>query len=230
MKSLRAGSMTARDKRPRRTSDLEAAPAGSWATMEQLFARVPEIGDLFEDVFPGPPAWVSPMPDQEANPMPGFFGSGERARTSYVLLVDETGRMTADAVAALPGPLREITPVPSGTRARHFRAAVDHPGSDHCWDALDIHHSPFERAALILPLFGCVDRYRAVCMVILYALSIVVRYRPSLWRRIQEGDLDHMRALVEAFLAAAERILPEQFLESVTGERMSVRQPGSLFS
>ena len=107
---------------------------------------------------------------------------------------------------------------------------MDHPGHDHWWGALDVHRSAYERSALILPAFGRVRQYRAVCLAILYGLSIVVRYRPSLWRRVQEGDLDHMRALVEAFLAVAERVLPEQFLESVAGEKVSIHQPGSFFS
>ena len=65
------------------------------------------------------------------------------------------------------------------------------------------------------------------CVVLLYALSIVVRYRPSLWRRVQEGDLDHLRVLIEAFLFVVERILPEQFLETVSGQRVYAKQPGS---
>ena len=230
MKSICAGPLLAMDRKPRRAPDLLLAPAERWVTMEQLFARVPEIGDLFEDVFSGSPAWVTPLFDQGSNRSLGLHGSGERAKTTYVLLLDDSGRMTADRVAAFPGPIREITQVASGTRARHFRAAVDHPDKEQWWEALNIHHSPFERSALILPLFGCVQDYRAVCLTILYGLSILVRYRPSLWRRIQEGDLDHMLALVEAFLTAAERILPEQFLASVTGERISIHQPGSFFS
>ena len=88
---------------------------------------------------------------------------------------------------------------------------------------------PFERAALIRPIFGTVDEYRAVCVALLYGLSIVVRYRPSIWRRVQEGDLDHMRVLIEAFLAVVERVLPEQFLEKITARRVFAKQPGSFF-
>jgi len=72
-----------------------------------------------------------------------------------------------------------------------------------------------------------VNEYRALCFTVLYALSIIVRYRPSVWRRVQEGDLDHMRALIEAFLAVVERVLPEQFLLSVTDSKIYVKQPGS---
>jgi hypothetical protein len=230
LKSLGGGPALAMEKKPRRMSDLTAAPPGSWATLEQLFSRLPEVGDLFEDIFPGPPAWVTAMGDQSSKRLSGLFGAGARAPTSYALLIDDSGRMTTDDIAALPGPIREITIVPSGTSARHFRVAVDHPGFDHFWSVLSVHRSPSEHAALIMPLFGSVNHYRAICVVILYALSIVVRYRPSLWRRIQEGDLDHLRALIEAFLAAVERILPEQFLESITKEKMSVAQPGSWLS
>ena len=60
-------------------------------------------------------------------------------------------------------------------------------------------------------------------------LSIVVRYRPSVRGRVQEGDSDHMKILIEAFLAVVERVLPEQFLESVTGQRVFAKQPGSFF-
>jgi hypothetical protein len=107
---------------------------------------------------------------------------------------------------------------------------VDHTGHDHWWGALKVHHSPFERHALIRPIFGVVDDYRCISIVLLYALSIIVRYRPSIWRRVQEGDLDHMRVLIEAFLTVAERVLPEQFLVTVSGQPVSANQPGSFFS
>lgn len=229
-RSMGDGELPTLPKRPRRPADLQVAASEGWASMEQLFARIPEVGDLFEDVFDGLPAWVTPVHSMEMNMPSGLFGRSERAETTYVTLVDDSGRMGEADVAALPGPLREIRRMPSGTRAGHFAAAVDHPGHDHWWGALDVHRSAYERSALILPAFGRVRQYRAVCLAILYGLSIVVRYRPSLWRRVQEGDLDHMRALVEAFLAVAERVLPEQFLESVAGEKMSIHQPGSFFS
>lgn len=130
--------------------------------------------------------------------------------------------------AMFPGPIGEIVPVSSESSGRNFRVAIDHVGKDMWFEALPIHHSPFERNALILPVFGVVGEYRAICVVLLYALSIVVRYRPSVWRRVQEGDLDHMRVLIEAFLAVVERVLPEQFLEKVSGQRVFAKHPGAI--
>jgi hypothetical protein len=41
---------------------------------------------------------------------------------------------------------------------------------------------------------------------------------------VQEGDLDNMRVLIEAFLTVVERVLPEQFFEKVTAQRTFAKQ------
>jgi hypothetical protein len=67
-------------------------------------------------------------------------------------------------------------------------------------------------------------------LVLLYALSIVVRYRPSLWRRIQEADWDQYKVLIHAALDAIDRVLPQEFLQSITGRHIHAAQPGSIYS
>lgn len=145
------------------------------------------------------------------------------------MLGDSTGRLTKEDIALFPGPIGEITEIEPKGAGRRYRVAVDHPGKQFWWEALRLHHSPFERTALIRPIFGVVDEYRAICVALLYALSIIVRYRPSIWRRAQEGDLDHMRVLIEAFLAVVKRVLFEQFLEKITAQRIFAKQPGSFY-
>lgn len=216
-------------QKPKAYDDLKKQPENTWVTIEQLFARIPEVADLFADIFDSKPAWVTPIYDQDANAGPSLFGTKERPTTTYAILLDDSARLTKDDIPAFPGPISQIAEVPSKDPGRHFRVAVDATGKDLWWDALPIHHSPFERTALIVPLFGGVGEYRAICVALLYALSIVVRYRPSVWRRVQEGDLDHLRVLIEAFLAVVERVLPEQFLEKVTGQRVFAKQPGALW-
>jgi hypothetical protein len=146
-----------------------------------------------------------------------------------VQLVDTTGRLTGDDIALFPGPISEIQELATKGLERHFRVSVDHPDTDLWQPALRLHSSPYERGALIRPIFGVIGEYRAICVALLYALSIIVRYRPSIWRRVQEGDLDHMRVLIEAFLAVVERVLPGEFLVTVTGQQVLAKQPGSFF-
>jgi hypothetical protein len=210
-------------KRPRTFDEAAKLPNTAWLSVERLFASIPELGDLFEEIFDSAPRWIVPVYDHDGNA--GLKREG--AIRTYVKLIDETGRLTREDVANFQGPISDISPVASPYSGRHFRVAIDHPGKATCWEALRIHHSPFRRNALILPIFGVVNEYRIICVTLLYALSIVVRYRPGIWRRVQEGDLDQMRALAEAFLAVVERVLPEQFLETITGQRVFAKQPSA---
>ncbi len=215
-------------KKPKTYADLMKQPESSWLTVEGLFARIPEVADLFLDIFSSKPAWITPTYDQQANPSFSFLGmQKKRPTTTYSVFVDDSARLTTEDIATFPGPISQISEVASKDPGRHFRVAVDAAGKDIWWDALPMHHSPLERTALIVPAFGGVGEYRAICLVLLYALSIVVRYRPSVWRRVQEGDHDHLRILVEAYLAVVERVLPEQFLERITAQRVFAKQPGA---
>jgi len=214
-------------KKPKVYADLAKQSESSWLSVEELFARIPEVADLFLDIFPSKPAWITPTYDDKANPSYAFRSNRVNPTTIYSVFVDDSARLNAQDIAAFPGPISEISEISSKDPGRHFRVAVDATGKDIWWRALPLHTSPFERAALIVPAFGSVGEYRAICVALLYALSIMVRYRPSVWRRVQEGDHDHLRVLVEAYLAVVERVLPEQFLERITAQRVFARQPGA---
>jgi hypothetical protein len=208
MRSMGLTTAQVPQKKPREYADLATMPPAAWLTVENLFAHIPEVADRFIEIFDSKPAWIAPHYDALANHRGGMFGNQSPPARTYGNFIDISGRLTREDVAEFPGPLSEIAPVESGGSERQFRVAVDHPGVPIWWDALPLHRSPFVPAAIIKPIFGAVDQYRAMCVVLLYALSIIVRYRPSVWRRVQEGDLDQMRVLIEAFLATVERILP----------------------
>ena len=60
--------------------------------------------------------------------------------------------------------------------------------------------------------------------MILYALSIVVRYLPSLWHDIEDGDLDNIRALIEHYLVIVDNVLPRLAVERIADEKCDIRQ------
>lgn len=62
----------------------------------------------------------------------------------------------------------------------------------------------------------------------LYALSIVVRYLPLLWHEIEDGGLDHIRALIEHYISVFDNVLPKLAIERITGRRLIAVMPGSL--
>ena len=223
MKVLGQGVDFPRSK-PKDAGDLAKRPADTFTTLGELFARIPETGSIFETVLSSPPLWVSASYDSSANPRPGR-ASGR----SYVILSDESGRLDLDTLAKLPGPLSQIRHVQEEGPGLHYQAMVAHPSHEFWHGALPLHSSPFTKSTLVIPLFGRIQEYRAVATCLLYALSIVVRYRPGIWREVEGGAQDHYLPLIETFLAVAERVLPEQFAASILGAPVYAKQPGALF-
>ena len=217
--------------RPKSVGELEGVPAGMVCPLRDLFASMPEIDDLFAEVFPGPPGWVSVAYDQEANARrPALNATARKPSSTYGLFLDRSGKVCVESLRNAGWPLAEIRPVDDfeGTGTA-FRARVDHAGHDVWWTVLPTHSSPFRNdPTLLFPTVGGLREYRTIAAVTLYALSIMTRYLPSAWRRIEGGDEDQYLALVQASLAVWERLLPEHFLESIAGETVRTRQPGSL--
>ena len=216
--------------RPRSAADLEAVPAGMVCSLRDLFASMPEIADLFAEVFGGPPGWISVAYDQEANlRRPALNATARKVGSTYGLFLDRSGQVSVGSLKSAGWPLAEIQQGndDEGT-GTVFRARVDHAGYDLWWTVLPTHSSPFGNSpALLFPTVGGLREYRTIAAVTLYALSIMARYMPSAWRRMEGGDEDQYLALVQASLVVWERLLPEHFLQSIAGETVHTAQPGS---
>ena len=227
-------------KEKARTNDVEDRYVNMVCPLRDLFAAMPEIDDLFAEVFGGPAGWVLAYLDiSEARSY--STSSGRGTDSTYIKLADMSERISLDRLRDAGWPLAEIRQIDEkdafereaeeGQRRRLFRARVDHVGQKYWWGALPTYSSPFLTGqALILPTIGGLREYRTIAAVILFALSIMARYMPSAWQRIEGGDEDHYLALVKASLAVWERVLPEHFLESIAGERVHTAQPGSFFA
>lgn len=77
-------------------------------------------------------------------------------------------------------------------------------------------------------LFGITSDWEVYAVMILYGMSIIVRYMPNLWARISHGDLDRYKAVFYQFSRVAERELTQLFLEQLTGKRVVIRHPQTL--
>ena len=218
------------ERRPKSAADLERVPVGMACSLRDLFASMPEINDLFAEVFGGPPGWISVTYDHKANARESVpDATAMKASSTYGLFLDRSGEVSVESLTSAGWPLAEIRRAQDyeGT-GTVFRARVDHAGHDVWWHVLPTHSSPFGNThALLFPTVGGLQEYRTIATVTLYALSIMARYLPSAWSRISGGDEDQYLALVQASLAVWERILPEHFLASIAGETVRTAQPGS---
>jgi hypothetical protein len=209
-------------------SDLDKKPGGTLTTLRELLGALPELGDLFLEVFQTAPSWITPVFKLEENTAGRGFGHAGKAESTYIHLVDASGRVSEAQIRATGWPVTEITPLAQGTEGgNRYRARVDHAGRTFWYEALPVHHSPFKKGpSLILPVIGGMPEFRTIALITLYALSILVRYMPSAWRRVEGGDWDEHLSLVKNALAVFERLIPEEFLESIIGERIYASQPG----
>jgi hypothetical protein len=108
------------ERKPRQPEDLDNLPSDSWISLEQLFASIPELSDLFNDIFESKPRWVRPTYDNEANASHAIFREGSRATSSYSIFVDDSGRLTKQDIAKFSGPISEIMPLTSPNSAVTF--------------------------------------------------------------------------------------------------------------
>lgn len=218
-------------RKAKSTEDFGRLPADSWCTLEQLFSSMPEIDDLFSEVFGSAQGWLTPGYDNEANPHTVVLQTKRKASSAYACLYDRSSLVSLQRVESAGWPLAELRIKGKGDEGQVFSARVDHAGHDIWWSALPTHSSPFaHRTTLLLPTIGGMTEYRTIAAATLYALSIMVRYMPSAWRRIEGGTDDQYLALVKASLNVWERVLPEQFLQSIVNEQVYSGQPGGFFS
>lgn len=213
-------------------NDFEKINPTMFCSLKELFASIQEIEQLFSLVFPDVTQnWIIPYYDTFQNNNSSLFGSAKKAESTYISFFDPSGKISIESLCNAGWPIAEVSDAENNEGfGRLFRARVDHVGHELWWGVMPVNSSPFNHDhSLIFPTIAGITEYRVIVTVILYALSILVRYMPSTWRKIENGDDDRYLALIKASLDVWERMLPEHFLESITNMRIHAKQPGSFF-
>jgi hypothetical protein len=122
------------------------------------------------------------------------------------------------------GPLAQIS------KEAYFESEISHPKDKNWGQCVELYKSGYSGTSFIVPFWGGINDPFVIHFMILYALSIIVRYLPSLWHEIEDGTLDHMRALIEHYLAIVDNVIAHLAVERITGRRLLITPPGSLFA
>jgi hypothetical protein len=135
--------------------------------------------------------------------------------------------LTANFLNSLGLPIAEITEEHNVATGRNDLTGVyTHPSNEYWFKSLSLYHG-INGTSIIVPFWGLNDVF-LLHFVILYALSIVVRYLPSLWYEIDHGSLDHIKALLEEYIVITDRVLPRLAIERIAGINLRVLPPDSL--
>jgi len=216
-----------------------------FVSLADLLRRIPELRPVIHECLGVAPlsfhivSSSKNLENMQAAIMRQSVGDGQASaaegstKTTYVTFATSFGGgqgITPEYLAALDLPIDDIRFERSEVRNRsEIVGELNHPLSEHWAKRLSLYHSQ-TGTSLIAPLWGHIVDPFIIHFMTLYALSIVVRYLPSVWYEIEHGPLDHIRALLEQYVAIVDVALPKMGVERIAGVRMNVIYPGSLLS
>ncbi len=198
--------------------------------LNDLLNRIPEIAFLMRMI--------------DSNYTTGFFGVHQSTRLNsqsgisrlntgyqsnntgtYIEFTDESCCSNLDMVKTLIGTEQHaICEDSQESIGKKYSAFVRHTNNkgDNWTKHLNIHHSSYCSNTILIPLNGLKDDWCVYAVMILYTFSIIVRYYPNLWRRIQFGEWDKYYTVCLQFAMIVEKVLPHIFYERITGQRLHI--------
>lgn len=219
-------------------SDLDADQRQRLLSLDGILARIPELASIYEYVTNrssltfgihhssrnmGEDIEDAKTGNRSGTPMP------KRIRDYTWLDVYGSGPIAEDHIRQNGPPVQDLE---WGDYAGHrsWRGKLFHPAASRWYDHITLHKSAMTGTCWIKPMFTGLNDVFALHLVLLYALSILARYRPAVWRKVIEGELDQYRSLIAGYYDVFQRVVPELALQRIADRPLAVTQPGSFFA
>jgi len=203
-----------------------------YQSMNSLLYCIPELENILLEVDEKfKPGYLFPGYDMMFNES-GFRSNkiyyNRKYFGSYINLIDETKRADVELVKELPGELTLIGPYKdTHSLEKGWRVFVQHKKDGRHFESYKTHKG-LSVTMIMKPILDIACDWEVYAVMILYSLSIIVRYMPNLWARCLHGDLDFNKSIFYQFSRVAERELTQIFLESLTGKKVVIRHPQTL--
>lgn len=203
--------------------------------LDALLARIPEIRPLYEyvtgrtglsfDLAHSSSNYDEAIKDAQQS---GTYNTAfpRRVRNYTWLTISGSSQLSKAHIQEHGPPLSELEWGNYAGRTA-WRAKLSHPIDTFWYRNIDLHRSAMSGTCWIKPLFGTVSDIFAIHLMLLYALSILARYRPAVWREVLEGQRDEYRALIMGYHNVFQRVLPELALRRISARELHVTMPGS---
>ena len=216
--------------RPDSWDNLSAEKRSGTISLADLLRRIPELQVLIEETLGTEPLSFrvgSPLtqnPERLSKPP-----IAAPSTISHICIYPDGQRLTAKYLNSLGLRITNIQPAKdTTTNYPYFVGDFTHPSDKSWYQCLQTYKSGYCGRSIIVPFWGDIIDPFIIHFVTLYALSIIVRYLPSLWYEIENGKLDHISALIEHYMVIIDNVLPQLAIERVTGKQLIAVQPGSM--
>lgn len=231
------------DKRPRKFSDI--IDKTKIVNLVDLFRRIPELSNVIEEYTDSPPlsfhighSQMDNLHEMDAikehiNRTGQFTLKApitSNEKTSYLAIYSDSELVTPEYLESLGLPMTDFkVETDSHSKERYIVGKLVHPSNKYWHQHINIYNSSYAPSSYVVPLWGTTTDNVVINFILLYTLSIIVRYLPDLWYRINNGDLNHIGSLTEYYVSIIDHVLPLEMLERITESKISIHQPGSLF-
>ncbi|MGF9741438.1 hypothetical protein ABEX38_29150 [Priestia megaterium] len=154
-----------------------------------------------------------------------------KEKTTYISIIPTSQYVTLEYLNKLNLPIKNIKEEKSiGSEETLFGGEFIHPMEGYWYEYLDTYKSSHSGTSIIVPVLNKINDPILIHLMILYCLSIIVRYLPNVWYEITEGELDHIGSLIEYYLSIVDKVIPLKMLTRITETKILISMPGSLMS
>lgn len=222
-----------REKRVEKTNDI-----GDYCyTFNSILNRLPELAVLMRLIDPNyhtgflQPYYAHTLNQKSLQFFKSDKGYQSQNKGSYLMFKDESFSSNIDDVKSLIGPLEQFALYEdedksfSDTSYKCYSVFIRHDYDDkkETWDKfLNTHYNAYSPYSVLIPLKGLKDDWSVYAVMTLYTYSIIVRYYPNIWRRMQFGEFDKYYAVCLQFAKIIEKVLPHIFYEYISGQNLSI--------
>lgn len=228
-------------KNPRGTLATNTHDALRAVRIVDLFRRIPELRPIVAEHLGKRPLSfhvghddknliiqseaVSKYYEEHGRPPPPLFGFEDELKDIYISIYSSNDLEYVQGLDMRP--IKDIelrTPTTGlGDDPPYLRGVIRaKPFEWH--QSLHVYKSRGCGSSFVVPIIGTQDPY-LMHVMLLYGLSILVRYLPDLWRKVASGEYDHFRSLIEFYLDVFDNEIPLQAVERITGQDVMISQP-----
>lgn len=228
----------AAERRPRNNEELEAS---NTYTLTDLLRRIPELRPLLKEILGENPLSFqighatrnTILKSKRSSPQGFAQSTPEISVFTYVAIYPKGAKITAEELNSYTLEIKDIEKESEENVSKYsepyFVGKVYHPDNDIWWDHVVTHKSGYCGTSVIVPFWGTQDPF-VLHLVVLYTLSIIVRYLPETWYEIEHGRLDYINSLLENYLVIFDSVLPKLAVERLTKTHLVVTSPDSMNS
>ena len=151
--------------------------------------------------------------------------------TTFISIFPSSDNMSLDYIESLDTPFNDFKTIEkTETDESYISCKFLHDNKGIWWDHISSYKSNYTPTSYIVPLFGKINDSILLNYMLLYTLSIIVRYLPDMWYEITNGKYNNIGRLIDYYISIYDHVIPHQMLERITEKTLHISMPGGFDS